>query len=59
MTTTEIKQRLLSLQNEINQLVDHLPDTTQISFGTRFYTQPANVTKHKQLVLSIRETQPD
>jgi hypothetical protein len=56
MTTDEIKQRITSLQEEINTLAAMLPEHAHIAFGTVYVTEPTELTHRKRLVVAIKET---
>jgi hypothetical protein len=55
MTTDEIRQRIVSLQDEINSLAAMLPEHAQIAFGTVYLTKPTDLVHRKRLVVAIRE----
>ena len=53
MTLEQIRTRMQTLQQQINQLVAELPEDARIAFGTRYLTEPSQRGARKELVITL------
>lgn len=53
MTLEQIRTRMQTLQQQINQLAAELPEDVRIAFGTRYLTEPSQGGARKELVITV------
>jgi hypothetical protein len=58
MDPTEIKEKMLTLQAELNSLANQLPENIHVNYSTREFRRTTDIGARRQLIIEFRQVTP-